>query len=168
MGKSNVFPWVGADANGHVVVTWLGSNRAGNSNDVAAMQPTCSDGTTGCWAQWSVYMAESVNGNASIPSFTQHIASDHFIHAGTVCTNGTGCSNGDSRALADFFQVALDPQHRPNIAFADDHLASPLCSQQSPGHCANNDPQAFRVAVPYFTYQLKPNKRIVTTGSCAR
>jgi hypothetical protein len=168
VGKSNVFPWVAADANGHVVVTWLGSSIAGNSNDVAVMQPACADGTNNCWAQWSVHMAESVNGHDAIPSFLQHIASDHFIHAGTVCTNGTGCSNGDSRALADFFQVALDPQHRANIAFADDHLASPLCSQQSPGHCANNDPQSFRVAVPYFTYQLKPNKHIVTTGLCAR
>src|SRR5437762_2401436 len=168
VGKSNVFPWVAADAYGHVVVTWLGSSLAGNSNDVGAMQPTCADGTTNCWAQWSVYMAESLNGNAAIPSFTQHVASDHFIHAGTVCTNGTGCSNGDSRALADFFQVALDTQHRANIAFSDDHLASPLCSQQSPGHCANNDPQSFRVAVPYFTYQLKPNKHVVTTGLCAR
>ena len=168
VGKSNVFPWVAADANGHVVVTWLGSSLAGNSNNVAAMQPACADGTTDCWAQWTVYVAESVNGHAVVPSLTQHIASDHFIHAGTVCTNGTGCSNGDSRALADFFQVALDPQHRANIAFADDHLASPLCSQQSPGHCANNDPQAFRVAVPYFTYQLKPNKHIVTIGLCAR
>jgi hypothetical protein len=168
LGKSNVFPWVAADANGHVVVTWLGSSLAGNSNDVAAMQPTCADGTTNCWAQWSVYVAESVNGHAAIPSFTQNTASDHFIHAGTVCTNGTGCSNGDSRALADFFQVALDTQHRANIAFADDHVASPLCSRQSPGHCANNDPLAFRVAVPYFTYQLKPDKHIVTTGLCAR
>ncbi len=168
IGKSNVFPWVAADANGHVVVTWLGSSLAGNSNDVAAMQPACADGTTNCWAQWSVYAAESVNGHTAVPSFTQSTASDHFIHAGTVCTNGTGCSNDDSRALADFFQVALDMQHRANITFADDHLASPLCSQQSPGHCANNDPLTFRVAVPYFTYQLKPNKHIVATGLCAR
>ena len=168
VGKANVFPWVAADANGHVVVTWLGGSIAGNSNDVASMQPACSDGTTDCWAQWNVYMAETVNGNAAVPSFSQHVASDHFVHAGTVCTNGTGCSNGDSRSLADFFQVALDPQHRANIAYADDHLASPLCSTQSPGHCANNDPQSFRQGVPYFTYQTKPNKKIVTTGVCAR
>jgi hypothetical protein len=168
VGKSNVFPWVAADANGHVIVTWLGSNLAGNSNDVAAMQPTCTDGTTNCWAQWNVYAAETVNGHAAVPSFTQHVASDHVIHAGTVCTGGTGCSSGDSRSLADFFQVALDTQHRANIAYADDHIASPLCSSQSPGHCANNDPQSFRVAVPYFTYQLKPNKKVATTGLCAR
>jgi hypothetical protein len=167
-GKSNVFPWVAADANGHVAVAWLGASLAGNSNDVATMQPACTDGTTDCWAQWNVYLAESVNGHAAVPSFTQHTASDHFIHAGTICTGGTGCSDQDSRALADFFQVALDPQHRVHIAYADDHIASPLCSQQSPGHCANNDPQAFRSAVPYFTYQLKPNKKLVTTGMCAR
>lgn len=168
IGNTNVFPWVTADANGHVVVTWLGANRAGNSNDAAAMQPTCTDGTTDCWAQWNVYMAESVNGHATVPGFTQHTASDHIIHSGTVCTNGTGCSAADSRSLADFFQVALDPQHRANITYADDHLASPLCSQQSPGHCANNDPQSFRSGVPYFTYQLKPSKGIVTTGPCSR
>lgn len=168
VGKSNVFPWVAADANGHAVVTWLGSSIAGNSNDVAVMQPTCTDGTNSCWAQWNVYVAESVDGHAAVPSFTQHVASDHVIHSGTVCTNGTGCSNGDSRSLADFFQVALDTQSRANIAFSDDHLASPLCSQQSPGHCANNDPASFRAAVPYFTYQRNPNKKIVTTGPCAK
>src|SRR6267143_1752703 len=68
VGKSNVFPWVAADANGHVVVTWLGSNLAGNSNDVPIMQSTCTDGTTGCWAQWNVYSAETVNGHAAPPS----------------------------------------------------------------------------------------------------
>src|SRR2546429_2250860 len=53
VGKANVFPWVAADAYGHVVVTWLGANRAGNSNNVAAMQPSCTDGTNDCWAQRS-------------------------------------------------------------------------------------------------------------------
>jgi hypothetical protein len=167
LGRSNVFPWVAADANGHVVVTWLGSSLAGNSNDVAAMQPLCTDGTTNCWAQWNVYAAESVDGHAAPPTFNQHVATDHIMHSGTICTNGTGCSGGDSRSLADFFQVALDTQHRINLTYADDHLASPLCSRQSPGHCANNDPASFRVAVPYFTYQLKPHKAIVTTGPCA-
>lgn len=167
-GKANVFPWVAADANGHVVVTWLGGSLAGNSNSVSVMQPTCTDGTTDCWAQWNVYMAETLNGHAAVPSFMQHAASDHIVHAGTVCTNGTGCSNGDSRSLADFFQVALDTQHRANISYADDHIASPLCTQQSPGHCANNDPQSFRQGVPYFTYQLKPNKKVPTTGVCAQ
>ena len=165
VGKANVFPWVAADAYGHVAVVWLGANLVGNSNDRSVMEKTCSDGTVSCWAHWSVYMAESVNANAATAKFTQSVASDHVIHFGTVSTGGLGGSA--NRNLADFFQVALDQRRRANIAFADDHQASPLCTTQSPGHCANDDPQAFRVATPYFTYQLKANPNIVITGKCA-
>lgn len=166
VGKSNVFPWIAADANGHVVVTWYGANLAGNSNDTTSMEQTCSDGTVSCWARWNVYAAESVNGNSTKATFTQTVASDHAIHYGTVSTGGTfGNAN---RNLLDFFQIALDRQHRANIIFADDHLASSVCSTQTPGHCANNDPASFRVATPYFTYQLKPNPNVVTTGICAQ
>ena len=165
VGKSNVFPWIAADANGHVVVTWYGANLSGNSNDPSAMQKTCSDGTLNCWAHWNVYAVESINAHAASPAFTQFTVSDHAIHYGTVSTGGTfGNAN---RNLADYFTVALDPQHRANIIFADDHLASPLCSTQTPGHCANSDPQSFRVATPFFTYELKANPGVVTAGTCA-
>lgn len=164
LGKANVFPWIAADANGHVVVTWYGANLAGNSNDPSVMEQSCSNGTMSCWAQWNVYAAESINANTAKAAFTQSAVSDHAVHYGTVSTGGTfGNAN---RNLLDFFQVALDPQHRANIIFADDHLASPLCSTQTPGHCANNDPASFRVATPFFTYQLKANPSIVTTGKC--
>jgi hypothetical protein len=65
VGRANVFPWVKADANGHVAVVWLGANRVGNSNDAAVMEP-CASGSTTCmtnWAKWQVFVAESVNGN---------------------------------------------------------------------------------------------------------
>jgi hypothetical protein len=170
VGKANVFPWVAADAFGHVVATWLGANLAGNSNSRAAMENggstagiPCSDGTNKCWAQWNVNMAETVNGNELVPAFRQFTASDHVIHAGTVSTGGLG--GGANRNLADFFQVALDPMHRANISFADDHIASPECTSQSPGHCANNDPQSYRTGQPYFTYQLKANPNVVTSTS---
>src|SRR2546422_5810139 len=39
VGKANVFPWVAADANGHVVVAWLGADLAHNSNDRTTMEP---------------------------------------------------------------------------------------------------------------------------------
>jgi hypothetical protein len=165
LGNANVFPWVGADANGHAVVVWLGDNMPGNSNDRATLEQTCADGTNSCWAQWNVYTAETVNGHDAAPSFVERVASDHVIHSGTVSTGGLG--GGADRSLADYFQVALDRQHRANISFADDHLHSPLCTSQSPGHCADDDPATFRVAVPYFTYQLAANKKIVTTGTCA-
>lgn len=165
IGMANVFPWVAADANGHVVVTWLGANKAGNSNDATVMAATCSDGTTSCWAQWNVYLAETVNGHDLVPSLTQYTASDHVVHAGTVSTGGLG--GGANRNLGDFFQVALDQQHRANITFSDDHVVSPLCTTQSPGHCDATDPQSFRNGQPYFTYQLAANPAIVNGGVCA-
>ena len=173
-GKANVFPWVAADASGHVVVAWLGADKAGDSNDRAVMEPghtpedngPCTDGTT-CmtkWAKWNVYVLETVNGHATTPTFTQYTASDHVIHRGTVSTGGLG--GGADRNLADFFQVALDPQHRANISFADDHVVSPL-SMRRTGTDNPDDPVSFRVGVPYFTYRLQPPAGVVTVGSCA-
>ncbi len=171
VGNANVFPWVAADANGHAVVVWLGDNLVGNSNAGMnstnnLLEKTCSDGTNSCWAKWNVYAAETVDGHDAVPAFTQFTASDHVIHSGTVSTGGLG--GGANRNLADFFQVALDPQHRANISFADDHVVSPLCSRRTPtSTCMENSPNAFRTGQPYFTYQLKANADILTTGSCA-
>src|ERR1700730_11964665 len=50
-GMSNVFPWVAADADGHVAIAWYGADKAGNSNTISA--------------NWNVYVAETVNGHAS-------------------------------------------------------------------------------------------------------
>jgi hypothetical protein len=170
MGNANVFPWVAADANGHVVVVWLGADRAGNSNNRAVMEPghpatqeaPCTSDTT-CmtqWAKWNVYAAETVNGNDPVPLFTQYTASDHVIHRGTISTGGLG--GGADRNLADYFQVALDPHHRANITFADDHVVSPACSSQTPTHCntGNDDAGSYRTGQPYFTRQLGANQNI--------
>jgi len=98
-----------------------------------------------------------VNGNILNPTFTQHTVSDHIIHFGTVSTGGLG--GGANRNLADFFQVALDPQHRANITFADDHVHSPQCTGQGTS-CTDNGATSFRVGVPYFTRQLTTNPNI--------
>src|SRR5207245_11705127 len=106
----------------------------GNATDPPTLEPghpatqgaacnswsTCMQG----WAQWNVYMAESLNGHSSTPTFTQSQTSDHVIHRGTVSTGGLG--GGADRSLADLFQVAFDPQHFANVAFSDDHKVSPL------------------------------------------
>src|SRR3989442_307103 len=82
VGKANVFPWVAADANGHVVVAWLGADKVGDSNDRSVMEPghdpsqngPCTDGTTTCmtkWAKWNVNVLQTVNGHAAKPTLTQ-------------------------------------------------------------------------------------------------
>jgi hypothetical protein len=111
-GKSNVFPWVAADANGHVAIAWYGADVAGNSNTVPA-------GST----HWNVFVAESVNAHAISPVFTLSQATDHVNHTGQISTGGfLGSSD---RSLADFFQVAIDPtNHLVNIAYADNHAGT--------------------------------------------
>jgi hypothetical protein len=168
VNNANVFPWMTADANGHVAIVWFGDDRPGNSNDRTALEPCVPAGSTTCmtqWANWNVYVAETVNGHDPVPLFTQTVASDHVIHRGTVSTGGLG--GGANRNLGDFFQVALDPQHGVNVAFADDSIVSPLCSSQTPGHCGVDDPGSFRVGIPYFTRQKTVNPGVVTTGTCA-
>jgi hypothetical protein len=107
-GKSNAFPWVAADANGHVAIARYGADAAGNSNTISATS-----------THWNVFVAESVNGHATAPVFTLSPASDHSNHTGQISTGGlTGSSD---RSLADFFQIAMDPNHRVNVAYADNH-----------------------------------------------
>src|SRR6266403_967539 len=80
-GHANLFPWIAADANGHVGIVWFGDDRAGNSNDRAALEPghpasqgaACNSGMS-CmqgWAPWTVYYAASVNGHDATPFFVQ-------------------------------------------------------------------------------------------------
>jgi hypothetical protein len=107
-GKSNVFPWIAADANGHVAIAWYGADQAGNSNTVPAAS-----------THWNVFVAESVNGHALSPVFTFSQATDHSNHTGQISTGGlTGASD---RSLADFFQIGIDSNHLVNIAYADNH-----------------------------------------------
>jgi hypothetical protein len=176
IGNANVFPWVAADAGGHAVVVWFGDDRPGNSNDRSVLEPghpaqqgaACSDGTNTCmtgWANWNVYVAETIDGHDPAPAFTQFTASDHVIHRGTVSTGGLG--GGADRSLADLFQVSLDPQHRADMAFSDDHKVHPLCSELGSGQCGPDDPQTTRLIRANFTYELQPNPAIITTGTCA-
>lgn len=163
VGNANVFPWVDADANGHVVVAWFGGDRAGHSNNAAIHEP-CSNQSTTCmtgWTHWNTYVAETVNGHAATPVFTQSMASDHVIHRGTVSVGGLGGSA--NRNLGDLFQVAFDPLHRINLAFSDDHKVSPL----GPDNGADN-PSTRRLIRANFTHQLSASAGIVTKGPCAQ
>lgn len=131
-GKSNVFPWIAADANGHVAIAWYGADHAGNSNTLSANN------------NWNVFVAESVNGHALKPAFAFSQATDHVNHTGDISTGGlTGSSD---RSLADFFQIAMDPNHLVNISFADNHAG---------------------VSVSYFTREKSPAAGINTGGKCA-
>ena len=104
-GGANIFPWLetGKTA-GSVVLTWYGTENQPFNNDAA---------------DWKVYFAQSFNANSANPTFTQVVASDHFIHGSNISTGGlTGTAN---RNLIDYFQISVDPQGAAVIGYTDDH-----------------------------------------------
>jgi hypothetical protein len=108
--KSAIGPWITAGDAGRVDITWWGTTAASN-NDPAA--------------QWHVFFAQSVNALASIPTFAQTEATG-VMHAGAICTNGTGCASG-TRNLAEYFAPGLYLDGSEMIVYSDDYNnASPL------------------------------------------
>ena len=108
--KSAIGPWITAGDSGRVDITWWGTTAASN-NDPAA--------------QWHVFFSQSLNALASIPTFSQAQATG-VMHAGAICTNGTGCASG-TRNLAEYFAPGLYLDGSEMIVYSDDYNnASPL------------------------------------------
>lgn len=111
-GKSNLFTWIAADANGHVAIAWYGADQSGNSNSISLN------------TKWNVFVSETLNGHAFAPTFTLSQATDHVNHTGQISTSGFN-PLGSDRSLSDFFQIAIDPtNHLVNVAYDDNHAGT--------------------------------------------
>jgi hypothetical protein len=86
--KTTVEPWVVAGAAGKINIFFYGTT-ARNFMDTKA--------------NWVVYMAQSQNGLASVPTFSIAPATPYVIHTGAICNNGTGCPSGTRTMLEYFF-----------------------------------------------------------------
>lgn len=127
-GKSDLFPWLAAGADGTVDVVWYHGEGGGDTSNLAYRDPGDKD------TRWTVAFAQLGNathttGGAADPTeLTYSEAITPVIHKGDICQNGTFCSlvpvpgapfsEGD-RSLLDFFEVAIDNDGRANIALAD-------------------------------------------------
>ena len=109
---ANVYPWLVGGGAGRADLVWY----AGTSTDPVL---TNNDPNN----DWRVRFAEltwAAKGGLKVASNV--LASDHVIHHGAICTTGVTCSPAQTgRNLLDFFQVALTPDGRAAIAWADDH-----------------------------------------------
>jgi hypothetical protein len=107
-----LMPWIETgDRPGSVAVVWYGATAAdsedgqgGNTNN----------------SNWKVFFAQTLTATSSAPIVYQSVASDHFIHGSNISLAGFTTGASPNRNLADFFQVALDPQGLALIAWADD------------------------------------------------
>lgn len=123
-GKSDLFPWIAAGANGLLDVIWYHGQGGAPTSNLAHRDP--GDKNT----QWTVAFAQF--GQAASPTkpkeLTYSEAITPVVHRGDICQNGTLCSlipvagapfSAGDRSLLDFFEVAIDKAGRANIALAD-------------------------------------------------
>jgi hypothetical protein len=107
---NNVFAWAVAGDDGGVDIAWYGT---------PGLAPNPSNGPDSCdGCDWSLWMVQTLNGHTASPTFTAPIlASEHFIHRGTMNTL-IGGQNGD-RTLGDFLQVRMGANGEAEISYAD-------------------------------------------------
>ena len=107
---NNVFAWAVAGDDGRLDIAWYGT---------PGVAPNPSNGPDSCaGCDWSLWMVQTLNAHAASPTFTAPLlASEHFIHRGTMNTL-IGGQNGD-RTLGDFLQLRMGANGEAEIAYAD-------------------------------------------------
>jgi hypothetical protein len=111
-GGVALLPWIETgERPGSLAIVWYGATAVDSEDG--------SGGNTDS-ANWKVYFAQTLNATSSSPTVLQAVASDHFIHGSNISLAGFTTGTSPNRNLADFFQVAVDPQGLALIAFADD------------------------------------------------
>ncbi|TMF76527.1 MAG: hypothetical protein E6I18_10250 [Chloroflexi bacterium] len=92
---THFFPWIAAGSTGRVDFVWL---------TTPDYTPTDAE-----QSPWSVTFAQTMNGTALAPKFSQTPASSGVMHVGGICTNGIFCSvSGGNRDLADSISIVVD------------------------------------------------------------
>lgn len=105
---AHVMPWIAAGREGHVAVAWYAS-----ASQMDAQQ--ASD------AVWYPHVAESWNALDASPTWEEQAVTATPVQYGPICLGGAAtCEEG--RNLGDYLQVALDPEERPVIVYADGRL----------------------------------------------
>ncbi len=135
---------------GNVDIVWVGTTATGDPNGVCGttlqneenMPQQCMDAThnvndgmacetSACTAadggmvdaNWSVYMAQSLNALTKTPQFTITQVSPGYVHQGEICVNGIVCGNSD-RSLLDYISVAVDCSGDAHVAYANNYQVS--------------------------------------------
>jgi hypothetical protein len=104
--RSNVMPALAVGPNGRVDLSWYGSP----SPDFTEPQ-----------AEWAEEFAQTVNGLAAMPIFTQsRVSEDGPVHVGSVDSSGNPGRSQYDWDLREFQSIAIDACGMAHIAWADD------------------------------------------------
>lgn len=112
--KTTVEPWVVAGGPGRVAVFFYGTSDASFNSTTA---------------HWSIYMAQSQNALASVPTFAISAATG-VMHIGAICNNGLACANG-TRNLLEYFYPDVYPDGNVFVPYPDDLHVNPATTVTS-------------------------------------
>ncbi|HEY8301857.1 MAG TPA: hypothetical protein VIG48_08155 [Jatrophihabitans sp.] len=124
-GGTNTFPWITAGSRGRVAVAWYHTGTTAQHGSCAKTQHCPIYGASRLThAEWSVQVAQTVNGTSRAPSWRRANVSEGPVKYGSICTNGIGCATGGDRSLGDFLQVTQDRQGAMLVTYVDDTSAN--------------------------------------------
>jgi hypothetical protein len=110
-GVTNEFPWIVGAGPGRADLVWY----AGTSTDPTLLN----NDTSNVWNARLAQLAWTSKGGVTVPA--QTVVSAHPNHLGAICSTGVTCDpTTNGRGLLDFFQVAITPDGRAAVAWADD------------------------------------------------
>ncbi len=115
--RSNVMPWMQADAAGRVAIVWYGSPFRVDSD---LMPSWFNNREAASQFPWHGYVALLENAASATPTISQTTFTEHAMHFGQICTGGLGCTvTGGDRSMADFFSLYFDKEGAIRIAYND-------------------------------------------------
>lgn len=128
-GDSAVFPWMVAGSPGQVDLVLYKANSGLNPNIAfydSSGQSCPGPASSTCFANttvWNTYFGQSQNALNSGPNFKLVQISDHPIHTGGICTQGSACQSGaeQNRDLLDFLTIDVDHTGAAYTTWADDN-----------------------------------------------
>jgi len=105
LAKGCTMPTMAAGSAGRLVFSWYSTSTAGSVDNPDS--------------KWTVMASRTEAALDSVPAFEQVLVSDHFVHNGLVCLDGTGCSA--NRELLDLFEMDVNPVDGSSfITYTDD------------------------------------------------
>jgi hypothetical protein len=122
---TNTFPWIVAGSNGRVAVAYYHTSEVSQQGTCASGSGTCTLYGAGLLtnAEWSVQMAQTLDGHASSAAYRTADVSEAYVKHGQICTNGIACTTGGDRSLGDFLQISIDHHGAAVVSYVFDTSA---------------------------------------------
>lgn len=117
--RNNIMAWVSAGDAGRANVAWYGTTTPQNPADATCGHTAARGGPDSAIGNWSLYLAQTLNGTSPTPTFTApiQVGGRHVSHSSAFTLIGGQC--GDRQELGDFFQLRTGNQGEAIIGYTE-------------------------------------------------